>query len=363
MIGIRGDEEFAPGWSFVFNAETGFNPLSLQLANGSKSLVQNNGLPLNRQTAFGDSSRAGQWDNSQGFVGVKSADFGTLTVGRVNMLTLDGVSAYDPLGAANAFSVIGFSSFTSGTGNGEDARANTAVKYRISSGPFRAAALYQFGGYDLGNAATRAYQFQIGGDIPTGGVGKASVDAIYSKLIDAVASAPLTAAQNLLHPGTLSATISNNTGLMLLAKYAIGPVTVSGGYEHIVFQNPSTPQGNFTNIGGYHISSATNNAYTASKTVQVFWGGAKYAVTDKLDIAAAYYHYLQSNFAAVSCSNTSSSKCEGTLDAVSFDADYKVLPKVDLYTGVMFSSVAGGLASGYLNHVTADPMVGARFRF
>src|SRR5262249_40760053 len=33
-IGIKGKEEFAPGWAFVFDLQANFNPYSLQLSNG-----------------------------------------------------------------------------------------------------------------------------------------------------------------------------------------------------------------------------------------------------------------------------------------------------------------------------------------
>ena len=44
-FGIRGKEEFLPGWSVVFNASTGINPQSGLLANASKTDIINNGLP------------------------------------------------------------------------------------------------------------------------------------------------------------------------------------------------------------------------------------------------------------------------------------------------------------------------------
>jgi len=59
-VGLKGREEFAPDWSFVFKVETGFDPYSLQLANGPRSLVENNSNILANQSANGDSSRAGQ---------------------------------------------------------------------------------------------------------------------------------------------------------------------------------------------------------------------------------------------------------------------------------------------------------------
>ena len=62
-----------------------------------------------------NSSRAGQWDNSQGYTGVSSPTWGTLTFGRTNSLTYDTQSAYDPIGGTPAFSLLGFSSSFAGT--------------------------------------------------------------------------------------------------------------------------------------------------------------------------------------------------------------------------------------------------------
>ena len=365
VLGLKGREEIAPGWAFVFQAETGFDPYSLQLSNSPRSTLENNGVPLARQSSSGDSSRAGQPFNSQAYVGIGSDRFGTLTAGRVNSLGLDAVNAYDPMAGANAFSMIGYSGATAGAGNTEDARANTAVKYRIDIGPFRAAALYQAGGYELGNAATNAYQAQAGGDIAANGLGTLALDAIYSRLTDAVSVAGLTSAQQAKYPGTLAATISDNSALMLVAKYTSGPVSVSGGYETIAFQNPSHPQTGFTSIAGIPVAAAdiVNNAYSIHKSLQVFWGGARVALSGNVDAAVAFYHYLQGSYAAAPCASTASSKCRGTLDAVSAMVDWRILPKLDAYAGVAFSEVNNGLASGYLFHTSADPMAGARFRF
>ncbi len=57
----------------VFNANTDFDPYSLQLANGPESLVQNNNKTIGNQSANGDSSRAGQWDNTQGYIGLSNS--------------------------------------------------------------------------------------------------------------------------------------------------------------------------------------------------------------------------------------------------------------------------------------------------
>ena len=124
-IGIKGNEEFAPGWAFVFDLQANFNPYSLRLSNGPSSVAQNAGVPLTNQSSNGDSSQAGQFYVGLGYVGV-SSPYGTLTVFRQNTLRVDAIVAYDPLGGSNAFSPIGYQGTTCGAGNTEDCRGARA---------------------------------------------------------------------------------------------------------------------------------------------------------------------------------------------------------------------------------------------
>jgi len=84
VIGIKMSEPIGYGWSIIGTVEAGFDPISGELANSQRSQVMNNGKALVLQSANGDSSRAGQWDNSQGFIGFHNWTYGTLTGGRVN---------------------------------------------------------------------------------------------------------------------------------------------------------------------------------------------------------------------------------------------------------------------------------------
>jgi len=395
-IGIKATEPLGGGWSFLFDVEAGFNPYSLQFANGPGSQYANVNVPLNQQDTNGDSSRAGQWYNSVGYVGVSSPTYGTLTVFRQNALTLDGVNSYDPLSASYAFSPLGFQGTTCGVGNTQDCRYSTSLKYRLNVGMFRVAGLWQFGGYAQNNAANGAYEAQIGADISHLASGTLSVDAIYSFVRDAVATSltgnPLNANGLPIAPFTpqfLTATISNDTSVMALAKYTNGPLNLYGGYEWIQFAPPSDPQTSFTDIAGDFIagfpaSSASPNGSTAinniafttgcaagascnNKILQVMWTGAKYAATDKVDVSVGYYHYIQNSFFAtgsnVGCSSSAHSQCSGTFDAVSGVIDWRFAAKWDAYIGCMFSQVNGGLANGFLQRNNIDPTVGLRFRF
>jgi predicted porin len=396
VIGIKGSEPLGAGWSTVFDLEAGFDPYSLRLANGPGSVAQNAGVPLISQNTNADSSRAGQFYNSVGYVGVSSPTYGTLTVFRQNSLTLDGVVAYDPMAASYAFSPIGWQGITCGAGDTEDCRYSTALKYRVNVGMFRAAGLWQFGGYGQNNASDGAYQAQVGADIRNLANGVLSVDAIYSYVRDAVALSltgnPTNANGLPIAPFTpqfLTATISDDTSVMALAKYTNGPLNLYAGYEWIQFAPPSDPQTSFTDIAGdtitgFAASAASPNGATTinnlafkagcvagivcnDKILQVMWAGAKYAVTPNVDVIGGYYHYIQNNYFAtgpnVGCSSSAHSQCSGTFDAVSAVIDWKFAAKWDTYIGFMFSQVNGGLANGYLQRNTIDPTAGLRFRF
>ena len=232
VVGINMREPIGWGWSLVGAVEAGFDPYSGELVNGPRSLVQNNGKALILQNANSDSSRAGQFDNSVGYIGVSNPTYGTLTVGRVTSLALDGVIAYDPMGGSYAFSPLGYSGSYAGFGDTETNRANTGVKYRVNFMDFHGGGLVQWGGYDQGNGTTGLYQGDIGGDFanPFGGV--FSVDVVGSYAQNAVSLSTFTGSCATLTkgpfkgqfgcsdgipmfygPDDLKATLSNNTGL------------------------------------------------------------------------------------------------------------------------------------------------------
>ena len=123
----------------------------------------------------------------------------------------------------------------------------------------------------------------------------------------------------------------------------------------------------FTAIGDYPVPPGYVNAtaYTENKVLRAFWFGAKYAIRDNLDVAGAYYRYYQNGYSTSPCtdSNLSSSSCRGNLNALSAMIEYRPTSRIRAYAGVMWTEVAGGLASGYLNHSNLAPTVGVRLAF
>jgi predicted porin len=376
-VGLSGKEALVGDWSGVFRLETFINPQSGNLADALKSQVLNNGRPAATQTTNVDSSVAGQLFAGAAYAGFSSPSYGTLTFGRHVTPLADGIGKYDPLGAANAFSLIGFSGTAAGGGDTEDRRLDQSLKYTAKLGAVHLGALYQFSG-STGTTNT-AYQATLGFE---GGGG--SIDVYYAKKYDAIATAPLTAAQlqtlaNACATATpavqcfspsnsLRATISDNTTYAVMASYSLGQPTISAGYEHIKFSNPNTPlpAGSLT-IGGYVLAITTNTAFANDKILQVFWGGVKVAATSNLDLMAALYGYRQNSFATganAGCSSALiSSACSGRELSASFVADYRFAKRFDGYIGTFWTDVQDGLAFGFLNKSTLTTTTGVRFRF
>jgi predicted porin len=308
---------------------------------------------------------------------------GSFTFGRHVTLLADGVAKYDPMGASQAFSIIGFSGTAAGGGDTEDRRLDESVKYTGKYGPLHLGALYQFSG--ASGSANTAVQAQIGGDFAGG-----SVDGYYAKKKDAIATAPLSAAQvgdlaticatSVTPPvnpsgaqcysssNSLAATISDNTTYGVMAAYTVGTVRLSGGYEHIAFNNPDTPlaRGSLT-IGGYVLAFTNNTAFNSQKILQVFWAGAKIGLSPELDLLAAYYGYKQNSFATgahAGCSDNSSGGCSGTENSFSVVLDYRFAKRFDGYVGTFYTGVKDGLANGFdFNTSTVSTTVGIRFKF
>ena len=379
-VGLQGKEPLHfMDWSAVFKLESYFNPASGQITDAVKSVAQNNGRPLDEQSTNIDSSIAGQ-PFEQAFVGVSSPTWGTITFGRQNSTLADLIAKYDPQQTSYAFSLLGLSGTPAGGGDTQDRRLDGSIKY---DGHFfdlvHAAAIYKTQGSSAQNYATAgsgeafsAYEVALGADYAG-----ASLDAFYTKVRDAVSVGTLSSAQladlpglNLSPSNSVAGTISDNASYGVMALYAVVPVpvTVYGGYQHITYMNPSIALApGFDDIGGYTLGAVNNTAYAkADKILQVYWAGARYAVTPQFTAALAYYGEKQNAYATganAGCSSVVSGACSGNFHALSVSVDYHFTKRFDTYAGAMWSNVSHGLASGYLNTSMIDPAIGARFSF
>jgi predicted porin len=375
-IGLSGKEPLMGDWSAVFRVETFFNPQSGDISDALKSLVLNNGKAAAAQNTGVDSSVAGQMFE-QAYAGFSSPTFGQLTFGRQNTIYADGIAKYDPMGAAQAFSLIGFSGTAAGGGDTEDRRLDDSLKYVLSSHGIHAGLEYKFNG-SHGEANT-AFEAQLGGEYAG-----LSIDGYYLKVKDAVSVSSLTAAQvaDLTTVGnaafgypvsnSLSGTISDNTTYSVLAMYDFGAPKIYAGYEHIQYANPTDPLApGFVDEGGYilafvNVQAGPASTYANEKDEEIYWAGVKYVFAPRFEVTAAYYGIKQDAYATganTGCTTDKAGNCRGTENVYSLAGVLHMSKRFDGYAGVMYSQVSDGLANGYLTTSTVVPTIGVRFKF
>jgi predicted porin len=407
-LGIRGKEEFLPGWSVVFNASTGINPHSGLLANASKTDIINNGLPRSSYSIAIDGARAGQPFNDEYYAGVSSKDFGTLTFGRQRALGTDAMLQYDPAGGSYAFSYIGYNGNMAGGGDTEDTRWDDALKYRLGHGPVHFGAMYKFADGSAGcysatagwTAATctaeqahnNAYGFDLGG-----GYRKFSMDVVFQQYNQAISVLnPLLGPQSLTQPyqsttdsintnqitgsnlidpnETVYGIVTDNRAVMAAVKYAWERFKLFAGYEYIWQNNPKNPLGvGASDQGGYFMSGVEDNNLDSEKLVNIWWTGAKYTYRSKTDFTFGWYQQRQNDFRVPPACTPSSfrASCAGTLNEGSLYADHHFTKRFDGFAGIAYSWVSGGLGIAiphgpgvpYNSNNNFAPTVGGRFSF
>ncbi len=407
-VGIRGREEFAPGWAVVFNAATGINPQSGLLADAPKTNIVNNGLPRASYSMAIDGARAGQPFNDEFYGGISSTRFGTLTFGRQRSLGTDAMLQYDPVGGGYGFSYIGYNGTMSGGGDTDDSRWDDAMKYRLTYGPVHFGAMYKFangsGGCYSGTAGwtaatctperahNNAYGFDVGGEhgkfsadavfqhynqaisVLNPLLGPQSLSAPYQSTIDSINTNQITGV-NLIDPdNTLYGIVTDNSAIMVAAKYAWDPFKFYAGYEYIWQNNPKQPLGvGATDQGGYILSGVEDNNLDSEKLLQIWWAGVKYTYRTNTDVTLSWYQQRQNDFRVPqTCApGNFRSSCAGTLNEVSLYADHHFTKRFDGYVGVAYSFVSGGLAIAiphgpgvpYIYPTNVAPTIGVRFAF
>jgi predicted porin len=410
-FGVRGREEFAHGWSVVFNASTGINPQSGLLANASETDIINIGLPRASYSEAIDGARAGQPFNDEYDVGVASKFIGTLTFGRQRALGTDAMLTYDPAGGSYAFSYIGYNGTMAGGGDTEDSRWDDALKYRIGFGPAHFGAMYKFADGSAGcysasatwTAATciaeqahnNAYGFDLGGvagkffaDVvyqhynqaisvlnPLLGAQSQSASQSFQSTTDSINTNPITGVNVIGTTNTVYGIVTDNNAVLAAAKYATEPFKVFAGYEYIWQNNPANPLGvGASDQGGYFMSGVEDDNLDSEKLVQIWWTGAKYTYRKQTDVTFAWYQQRQNDFRVPStCSATAGfrSSCAGTLNQGSLYVDHHFSKRFDSFAGVAYSYVTGGLAIAiphgpgvpYNSNNNLAPTVGSRFTF
>jgi predicted porin len=413
-LGIKGRIEFMDDWFAVFNASTGINPQSGQLANMGATNTTNNGLPRSSYSVTGDGARAGQAINDEFYGGLSSTSLGTLTFGRQRALGTDTMLAYDPAVGAYSFSYIGYNGTMAGGGDTEDTRWDQAVKYRLqyeavhvgamykfadgSGGCYSAAAIWTAATCTAEQAHNTAFGVDLGGEYDLDAYGRLSADVVYQHYNQAISVLnPLFGAQSPTQPyqsttnsintnpiaganvidtdNTEYGIVTDNRALMVAARYTWQQFKFYAGFEHIQYFNPSDPLGvGATAQGGYRLSGVEDDNLDSPKVTKIWWTGAKYAYDIKTDVTVSYYHQQQNDFRVPSACSADAgfrASCSGDLNEVSLYADHHFTKRFDVYGGIAYSNVSGGLGIAiphgpgvpYYHDSNLAPTIGGRFTF
>jgi predicted porin len=368
QLGIKGAWTVAEGTKFVFNATTNYDPYTLALLDGPRSLQRAAGKGTNPYTypyLTNDSSRAGQPFNNELYAGFKNETLGQLTFGRHTSIIAESLANFDPMKSALAFSLLGFSGGYSG-GTTEAAKLDNSLKYRVAYGPVYGGAIVTLAesqGLVAGKGVS--YGFNLGATYAG-----FTLDGAYQYTKDAIAlgqNGLAFAALTPVNAGWLAGTLSNNSAWSIQSKYVWNQFTGYAGYENIRMTNASdmplvaSTAVSYFDPNGYRYYVSNLNPFPQARNVDLFWTGVSWAYSDKLTLTGAWYHAVQNNYWTTALNRTAANSA-GRYDVGSAMAQYAFNKRIQIYGGATFSAGAGGLGA-FVNKTDWTTITGLKFTF
>ncbi len=277
--GLRGTEDLGGGLKAVFVAESGFN-----LDTGT---LQQGGRLFGRQA----------------YVGLQSAQFGQLSLGRQYTSMFEALANFSPTAYSTQYEPIVMQS-------GANFREDNTIKYSGQFGPVSALAHYSFG---VGTAlpATVGVATPIGGngEVP----GQARRDSAYGVAV-AYAAGPFgaTVGYDQWNPtiGTSSGTVKKAA---VAASYSFGQLAKI--------------------MGGYRWGQNRNAAGVLIQRDDFYWIGANYQVTPAVGLTLEYnYDNMKSLYGDTHQANPWQ---------IAFVANYTLSKRTDLYLSTAYAKNAG----------------------
>ena len=361
-FGLKGSTDLGDDWKGVFTLEGAINLRSGSTANAAVGMAQDRSTGSYESA---DSAISGQLFSRSAFLGISNKDFGTLTFGRHTSLMLDIIGGYDALQGAQLFTPLGYSGTYGGGGATDNSRVDSSVKYKGSWNSFSVAYLHKFGGVSGASSARSSDQIAVGYE-----PGAFGIQVAYQSYKDAfTVGNPNGSTQPL---GTITLTAQDTKALMAALRYKIGPVALKGGYQQLKYDNPSNPveDAAVTSQFGQVVSAVNVTPYTVGgvemeKKLDVYWFGAAWDITEKLNLGASFYHVKQNDWSN-GTTPAGSNKNAGTAKYASLLLDYRVTKAFDAYFGYMGVKTDGGMGSttiGFLHDSNSTVAIGARYAF
>jgi len=207
-------------------------------------------------------------------------------------------------------------------------------------------------------------------------LGPQSLTQPYQSTLNSINTNPIKGNNLIGTTNTEYGFVTDNSALMVAGKYTWNQyLKLFAGYEYIRYVNPSDPLGvGATAQGGYLLSGVEDNSLDSPKKVQVLWTGVKYSFNSQADITFSYYREIQNDYRLPPVCGPKTgwrTSCAGTLNEYSLYTDYHFTKRFDVYAGIAYSEVTGGLEIAiphgpgvpyYYNNNIA-PTVGVRYTF
>ena len=338
-IGFKGQEDLGGGTKAIFLLETGFNPVTGNIASNG---MAGNGAATSAAQG-GDNALQGILFNRGAYVGVTNEQWGALTLGRQQNLMLENIGNYNPVNA-QMFSPIAFSGTYGGGGYTDSATVNQAIKYELKQAGFNAKALYATGGIAGNFTAGAVSGLQLGYENARWGIQAiASHAADATSLTGATAtgaagslmtSAQLAGTSPIVPANALNVTLSNTTAYQLTSKFQVtDSLNIKAGYEREIIGPPSDFRW-YANmpmtVSGFAIASMTANK--TSKAINVYWVGANYSFTPTIIGSIGYYYASTPQTQGVA---------QGVQQFQSAMLDYYWSKRTNLYLGIMNTNTSG----------------------
>lgn len=296
-FGLRGSEDLGGGLHAIFTLESGFN-----LNNGSFS--ENN-------TMF----------NRQAYVGLKSDQYGQLTLGRQYDSVVDYLAPLSAAGSGYGNNLAGHPLDNDNLDNSFSVK--NAVKYTSAN-----YAGLQFGGlYGFSNAAGQFSNNRAWSAGASYSNGPLNVAAAYLQLNNGGSNNTGGAVSSDDGSANLAAELQRTYGVG--ANYAYGPATVGLVWTHTQLDNLQSANVGGTFIGGLSGTNLHMDNYEVN---------GKYAFTPALSLAAAYTF----TNGKVSGSNGSG---DPKWHTVSLQGDYALSKRTDVYLEGVYQHASGELGN------------------
>ena len=341
---------------FIYQLETGFNPLNGELNNAAKTLAQQSIVGATSQKSnanlytntLADSSLNGELFARQAWGGIDAGAYGKLTGGIQYNPFYEIAANYDPAHKADTFSPLGESGAIGGGGGiSENARMKNSFKYantfnapEMVGGKINAAVMYQFGNATGDTQLGRGYTAQVGYESPIVGF-----QVAYDNFTDAPkAGVGLGSAANSPAAQTQLATAFYNTQATM-AALRVNPIKdlrLSAGYEWINLGSPSDGAGagqlgQYATLFGYSNYSSQGLAGNVHQQIELLWAGGTYdfgqriSALDGLTLDVGYYDTLNGSWTGNDSTTAGTANKSSQVHTWTEVLDYKLNKRFDVY--------------------------------